>query len=305
MVDITHKINTLRTATAQATVTVSKIETIEALQKNTVPKGNVFEMAKTAGLFAVKNTHTSIPDCHPLPIEYTAVDYKIEGLNVFIEITIKTVYKTGVEVEAMHGASVIALTMYDMLKPIDKGIEINNVKLLDKKGGKSSFKDQNPSRLSAHIIVCSDSISEGKKEDKAGKAIIENLQSHDVQIQGYEIIPDDLQTIRNKAIELSETVNLLIYTGGTGLSIRDVTPEALEPILERRIPGVEEAIRKYGQDRMPYAMLSRSVVGTLGNCLVLALPGSTNGAKESMDAVFPHLLHVFKILRGAQHNKNE
>ena len=305
MVDITHKITTLRTATAQATVRVSKPETIEALEKNSVPKGNVFEMAKTAGLFAVKNTHTTIPDCHPLPIEYTAVEYRIEDLSVHIEITVKTVYKTGVEVEAMHGASVIALTMYDMLKPIDKGIEINNVKLLHKKGGKSSFKDQNPSRLSAHIIVCSDSISEGKKEDQAGKTIIAKLQAHDVQIQGYEIIPDDLETIRSKAFELSDTVNLLIYTGGTGLSMRDVTPEALEPILERRIPGIEEAIRKYGQDRMPYAMLSRSVAGTLGTCLILALPGSTNGAKESMDAVFPHLLHVFKILRGAQHNTND
>ena len=102
-----------------------------------------------------------------------------------------------------------------------------------------------------------------------------------------------------------EMVDCVISTGGTGLTGRDVTPEALEPILERRIPGVEEAIRKYGQDRMPYAMLSRSVAGTLGNCLVLALPGSTNGAKESMDAVFPHLLHVFKILRGAQHNADE
>ncbi len=305
MVDITHKINTLRSATAQAILKVSKTETIEALQKNKVPKGNVFEMAKTAGLFAVKNTHTSIPDCHPLPIEYTAVDYTIEGLTVLIEITVKTVYKTGVEVEAMHGASIIALTRYDMLKPIDKEIEISTVKLLHKKGGKSSFKDQNPARLSAHIIVCSDSISEGKKEDKAGKAIIEKLQQHEVQIQGYEIIPDDLETIRSKAFQLSDTVNLLIYTGGTGLSMRDVTPEALEPILERRIPGIEEAIRKYGQDRMPYAMLSRSVAGTLGNCLVLALPGSTNGAKESMDAVFPHLLHVFKILRGAQHNAND
>ncbi len=93
----------------------------------------------------------------------------------------------------------------------------------------------------------------------------------------------------------------ILITGGTGLSFRDVTPEALEPILERRIPGIEEAIRSYGQDRMPYAMLSRSVAGTIGNCLVLALPGSTNGAKESMDAVFPHVLHIFKILRGQQH----
>ncbi|WP_159022858.1 bifunctional molybdenum cofactor biosynthesis protein MoaC/MoaB [Formosa sp. L2A11] len=301
MVDITHKIKTLRTATATAIVKVSKPETIEALQKNLVPKGNVFEMAKTAGLFAVKNTHTVIPDCHPLPIEFTSVAYTIEGLDIHIIFNVKTIYKTGVEVEAMHGASVVALTMYDMLKPIDKHIEINTIKLVEKKGGKSSFKNKQISTLNASVIVCSDSISGGKKEDFAGKAIIEKLEANDVAIQNYDIIPDEIELIRSKAIALSETNNLIIFTGGTGLSYRDVTPEALEPILERRIPGIEEAIRSYGQDRMPYAMLSRSVAGTLGNCLILALPGSTNGAKESMDAVFPHVLHIFKILRGQQH----
>lgn len=301
MVDITHKIKTLRTATATAIVKVSKPETIESILKNLVPKGNVFEMAKTAGLFAVKNTHTVIPDCHPLPIEFTSVSYNIEGLEIHILFNVKTIYKTGVEVEAMHGASVVALTMYDMLKPIDKRIEIGSIKLLEKKGGKSSFKNKQISTLKASVIVCSDSISQGKKEDFAGKAIIEKLEANDVIIKNYDIIPDEVELIRTKAIELSETNNLIIFTGGTGLSFRDVTPEALEPILERRIPGIEEAIRSYGQDRMPYAMLSRSVAGTIGNCLVLALPGSTNGAKESMDAVFPHVLHIFKILRGQQH----
>ncbi|WP_179021227.1 bifunctional molybdenum cofactor biosynthesis protein MoaC/MoaB [Winogradskyella forsetii] len=301
MVDITHKIKTLRVSTAEATVKVSKQETIDALNNNTVPKGNVFEMAKTAGLFAVKTTHNVIPDCHPLPIEFTAISYKIEGLTVKISLTIKTIYKTGVEVEAMHGASVVALTMYDMLKPIDKQIEIGNIRLVEKSGGKSSFKTKHRSQLKASVIVCSDSISEGKKEDKAGKAIIEKLKQSHIEISNYDIIPDEIEDIRNKAISYSETSNLVIFTGGTGLSFRDVTPEALEPILERRIPGVEEAIRTYGQERMPYAMLSRSVAGTIGDCLILALPGSTNGAKESMDAVFPHLTHVFKILKGQQH----
>jgi cyclic pyranopterin phosphate synthase len=302
MVDITHKITTLRVAKAKAIVHTSSLDTILAVTENRVPKGNVFEMAKVAGLFAVKNTHLTIPDCHPLPIEYTAVEYKIEGLEIHIFITVKTIYKTGVEVEAMHGASVIALTMYDMLKPIDKGITIREIGLVEKTGGKSSFKRQDPSSISAGVIVCSDSISAGKKEDGAGKAIMKKLESQGVEVKTYAVVPDEIAKIRATALDLCDQVQLLIFTGGTGLSPRDVTPEALEPILERRIPGIEEAIRSYGQQIMPYAMLSRSVVGTIGSCLILALPGSTKGASESMDAVFPHLLHVFKVLRGTQHD---
>ncbi|OED39484.1 molybdenum cofactor biosynthesis protein C, partial [Flavobacteriaceae bacterium (ex Bugula neritina AB1)] len=135
MVDITHKNNTLRTAVAQAIVTVGSPETIKAIKAKKIPKGDVFEMAKTAGLFAVKRTSDIIPDCHPLPVEYTNIEYTIDTLKIIINITVKTIYKTGVEVEAMHGASVVALTMYDMLKPVDKNIEISTIKLLHKKGG--------------------------------------------------------------------------------------------------------------------------------------------------------------------------
>jgi cyclic pyranopterin monophosphate synthase len=302
MVDITHKISTLRSATAMATVKVSLPETIEAIEKNLVPKGNVLEMAKTAGLFAVKNTHLSIPDCHPLPIEYTAVAYEIKELTIDILFTVKTVYKTGVEVEAMHGASIVALTMYDMLKPIDKNIEISTIKLVEKKGGKSSYKNKFRDVLNAAVFVCSDSIFAGEKEDRSGKIIVEKLNSYGVATSHYEIIPDEVDFIQDRTKKYAENNQLVIFTGGTGLSPRDVTPEALEPLLENRIPGIEEAIRNYGQDRMPYAMLSRSVVGTIGDSLVMALPGSANGAKESMDAVFPHVLHVFHILKGSNHD---
>jgi cyclic pyranopterin phosphate synthase len=304
MVDITHKANSLRTAIAEATVTVSKQETIDAINNKTVPKGDVLEMAKTAGLFGVKRTSDVIPDCHPLPIEFTGVEYEIEGLNIKILITVKTIYKTGVEVEAMHGASVIALTMYDMLKPIDKGIEINNVRLVKKRGGKSDFKDKFRKDLKAAVIVCSDSISEGKKEDKAGLVISEKLKSYDVEVADYLIIPDEIDLVREKTEQFSaQGYDLVIFTGGTGLSPRDTSPEALIPILDKRIPGMEEAIRRYGQDRTPYSMLSRSVVGTKNETVVMALPGSTNGAKESMDAIFPAALHVFRIFKGAQHEE--
>jgi len=303
MVDITHKSSTLRIATAQAIVKVSKSETIEAIKNDTVPKGNVFAMSKAAGLLGVKKTPELLPDCHPMPIEFSGIEYEINGLEITVLFTVKTIYKTGVEVEAMHGASVVALNMYDMLKPIDKGIEIHQLKLLEKKGGKSDFKDHFRRNLNAAVIVCSDTISAGQKEDKAGKAIIKKLEECGVSITEYVVIPDENEIIQEKAIQYrKQDFDLIIYTGGTGLSKRDVTPEALLPLLERRIPGVEEAIRTYGQDRTPYSMLSRSVAGTIGNTLVLALPGSTNGAKESMDAIFPAVLHIFRILKGARHD---
>lgn len=303
MVDITHKISTLRIATAQATVKVSKQETITAIEHNTVPKGNVFAMSKAAGLLGVKKTPELLPDCHPMPIEFTGIEYTINGLDITIDFTVKTIYKTGVEVEAMHGASIVALNMYDMLKPIDKGIEIHSIKLLKKRGGKSDYKKDLSHSIKAAVIVCSDTIAAGKNVDGAGKVIIAKLDAIGVEVVEYLVIPDEKALIQEQTTkQQSAGVDLVIFTGGTGLSPRDVTPEALQPLLERSIPGMEEAIRSYGQSRTPYAMLSRSTAGMIGKTLVLALPGSTKGASESMDAIFPAALHIFKVVQGSRHD---
>lgn len=295
MVDITHKQSTLRIATAQATVTVGQQNTIDAIQNNEVPKGNVFEMAKTAGLLGVKQTPNLLPDCHPLPIEFTGVEYEIEGLDIVIKMTVKTIYKTGVEVEAMHGASVVALTMYDMLKPIDKNVQISNIKLLHKKGGKSDHFGKYEGNYSASIITCSDTRTE--KTDKSGNIIFDKLSSEGFQVSSPVIVEDNEEQIRSCVQRLiDENINLIVLTGGTGLTSRDVTPEAIIPLIEKRLPGIESTFTKYGQERTPYSMLSRIVVGASKNSLLVALPGSSGGVKDGMQVLFPAVKHALQLL---------
>jgi molybdenum cofactor synthesis domain-containing protein len=256
-----------------------------------------------AGLFAAKRTADMIPDCHPLPIEYTAVSYTLGELELNIQVEIHTIYKTGVEVEAMHAASVVALTVYDMLKPIDKGVSIEQIKLIEKKGGKSDRNAALGQARRAAILVCSDSLAAGQGSDRSGEVIREKLVQLGITVEEKQIVPDAVEAIQAAVTRfVAQGVDLLLVTGGTGLSPRDVTPEALEPLLDRRIPGVEEAIRSYGQQRLATAMLSRSVAGQIGKTLVLALPGSPAGAAEGMDAVFPALLHAFSVLEGARHD---
>ena len=296
MIDITHKPTTLREATAEATVVVSLAETIAAVKEKRVPKGDVLEAARVAGLFGIKRTADMIPDCHPLPIEHAELTFEVQAMSILVKVKVRTIYRTGVEVEAMHGASVAALTIYDMLKPIDKGISIERIGLVEKKGGKSDWKDAFDKAPRAAVLIISDSVAAGKKEDKAGAAIVERLEKLGVEVAAQAVVEDEPDRIAMQVkVWALEKFDLILTTGGTGLSPRDRTPEAIAPILDREVPGIMEAARSYGQERMPWAMMSRGVAGMINRTLVITLPGSTRGAQETMDALFPFVLHVIKV----------
>lgn len=296
MIDITRKSTTLREAVAEATVVVSSAETITAVKERRVPKGDVLEAARIAGLFGIKRTADMIPDCHPLPVEHAEVTSEVEELAIVITVKVRTIYRTGVEVEAMHGASVAALTIYDMLKPIDKGISIERIRLVAKKGGKSDWKDAFDRPLKAAVLVISDSVAAGKKEDKAGAAIAGRLAAIGVETAAQGLVPDEPEQIAAQVNAwAAQGLDLILTTGGTGLSPRDRTPEAIAPILDREVPGIMEAARSYGQERIPLAIMSRGIAGMIDRTLVITLPGSTRGSMETMDALFPFVLHVAKV----------
>lgn len=304
MRDISQKLETLRTASAEATLTTSP-GTIKKINEGKVPKGNVLEMARTSGITAAKKTSDLIPLCHQVPLDYVDLEFELRDNEIRIFSEVKAVWKTGVEMEALTAVSVSALTIYDMLKPIDKELEINNIRLFRKKGGKSDFRQNFTHPLKTAVLVFSDSISEGKKDDRSGKIIVERLKEHPVEVEEYSIFPDERASVKDSLVRLSdyEKYDLILTTGGTGLGPRDVTAETTLEVLDKETPGISEAVRIYGFQRTPYAMLSRAVSGVRGKTLIINLPGSSRGVEESMDALFPWVLHSFWILSGGGHGK--
>ena len=190
MFDVADKIDTLREAIAQSVVNVSP-ETIRLVKEGKSPKGDIIEAARIAATMAAKKTFEIIPYCHPIPIDFIKVDITLKEKTIEVQTEVKTVWKTGVEMEALTAASVAALTIYDMLKPVDESMSIGYVKLLRKSGGVKSFQEKYDRTLKAAVLVVSDSAYKGEREDKSGKFTIERLQKYGFIVDNYKIIPDE------------------------------------------------------------------------------------------------------------------
>jgi cyclic pyranopterin monophosphate synthase len=302
MIDVGQKPWSLRTATAQALVFINP-DLADNVKDGNSPKGNIFEAAKVAGTMGVKRTPELIPYCHPIPIDSIKVDFKVEGNVIKIVVNVKSVWKTGVEMESLTGASIAALTIYDMLKPIDNSITIESIKILEKKGGIKDFFDYHDRKLNAAVIVVSD--SRKKEQDTSGKTIINTLKKNGFDIIENKIIPDEIKTIEHELKRFCDElhVDMIITTGGTGVGPRDTTPEATTNILEKGIDGIVENLRNYGQQRTPLSMLSRGVAGIRGNTIIINLPGSETAVSQSLNALFPGIMHAYEMMAGHGHDQ--
>ncbi|MBI4208528.1 MAG: bifunctional molybdenum cofactor biosynthesis protein MoaC/MoaB [Deltaproteobacteria bacterium] len=302
MFSTAHKISTLRTAKAQAVLRLTP-QLVEALRSKSGPKGDALEIARAAGVLAAKRTWELIPYCHPIPIDQVLIHCELEENSARITSEVTSVGKTGIEMEALVAAQIAATTIFDMLKPLSAEMEITDVKVLKKEGGKSSFQEMLPKGFKAAVIVTSDGTFAGKREDRSGKIIKERLEKFGISGVDYLILPDEKEKIQQALLDFhKKDFSLVVTTGGTGLGPRDVTVEATEGILDREVPGIMEAARSFGQQRTPYSMLSRGRAGLKGGMLIVNLPGSSKGTAESLDAIFPAILHSYRMMAGGKHD---
>ncbi|RMF73960.1 MAG: bifunctional molybdenum cofactor biosynthesis protein MoaC/MoaB [Acidobacteria bacterium] len=296
MLDITRKRVSLRTARAEALVRAEPA-TLRMIREGTIPKGSVEDVTRAAALLGIKNTPALLPFCHPIPIERGTVRCEIEQRGVRVIVEVAAIARTGVEVEAMTAAAIGALNVYDMIKPVDGTALIESVRLVEKRGGKSDHRETFASPPRAGVLVASDSVAAGRAEDGTGPALREALAAHGVEVAALEVVPDEIETIRERVRRWvdDERLDLVFVAGGTGLGPRDVTPEALEPLIERPLPGVAEALRAHGRERTPHANLGRNVAGARGGAVIVATGGSPRAATEALDALMPWLLHALEV----------
>jgi cyclic pyranopterin phosphate synthase len=332
MIDIGAKTATDRRAMAQGEIFLSQ-ESFYAIQHRKNPKGDVLALAEVAGIMATKRTSELIPLCHPLPLDLTCFEFHLnpDSLSITAFCTVSAHAKTGVEMEALSGVYGALLSIYDLSKAVDPVLTISNVRLNIKEGGKSGKwahpdfipnHDQSSSLahaishaisnkkylpladVKASVITISDRVWAGESADTSGPAIVDFLTSQGCTVDPVILVADEKKEIQTSVLRAvrESSVQLVITSGGTGLGPRDVTPEAIQEISDRVIPGFGECLRTQGSQQIQSAWLSRSLGALIGKSLIIALPGSRKAVQEGLQALQGLLPHALHTVQGGGHD---
>ncbi len=325
MANITRKSPTFRRAIAMGKIHVGEIG-FSHIKNQTLPKGDVLKLAEIAGVQGAKNAWQQIPMCHPLLLDHVAIYLEPDENNhsIIAYSIVATTAKTGVEMEALAAVNAALLTIYDLTKPVEAALEISQIRLLIKEGGKKGLwvhpqgipqklknllpqKSQLPLEgKTGAIITLSDRAYKGEYEDKSGKLLKEGLEKLGCEIKEYIILPDEEEQLKSQIEKLAGKIELIITTGGTGLAPRDITPQTLQQFDNIEIKGIGELLRSLSAPHIPTAWLSRSIAMVINNSLIIALPGSTGAIKDALEQLKPILSHALDHLANKKnlHNNN-
>jgi cyclic pyranopterin phosphate synthase len=300
-IDVSYKLQTLREATAYGRIRLSE-ECIEKIKNKELPKGDCVEATKVAGLFAAKKTPELLPFCHPIGFDHAEVELKIGENFVEVYATVRGIARTGYEMEALTAVSVALLNIYDMCKGIDKNMVIEDIKLLSKKGGKSDY-GENLEGIKVAVITVSDRASKGIYEDKSGKLAIEKLKDLKGNVVYYKVVPDEKEEIQKAVKEaLNKGAEVVVTSGGTGLGPRDITPEAVSELAVKEIKGFGEAMRIFGSQFTPKALVSRATAYVLPDGkIALVLPGSRGAVNDYLNLLGNLIKHALDMAKGKGH----
>ena len=251
---------------------------------------------------AIKRTPDLIPHCHPVAIDGAQVDFQTtrapDGSGIITAaVEVKSIARTGPEMEALTAVAVALTVAYDLLKPIDKDMLITDVHLKSKTGGKSDPRLRVREGMTAAVITCSDHVAAGKKSNEAAEAITARVSG-----LGVEVVESQAVALNRAAVQeilgglVERGVDFIFTVGGVGLSGPEFLPELLWEVADREAPGIGERMRSAGADRTPLAMFTRPMAAVWRQTLIVALPGSSSGARESLDAVLPGLFQARRML---------